>query len=66
MNIYYLAFHYQFVKDEASSNALLKMVEDERKRKNMFFDPFMGLANPDTMENWVRLGLEGHDFGVAG
>lgn len=42
------------------------MVEDEEKRSNMFNDPFMGLSNPDTMENWVRLGLEGHDFGVAG
>ena len=32
----------------------------------MFYDNFMGLNNPDTMENWVRLGLEGHDFGPAG
>ncbi|CAK57119.1 unnamed protein product (macronuclear) [Paramecium tetraurelia] len=66
LNIYYQGFHYQFVKDEASCNALLKMINDEQKRKDMFYDHFMGLGNPDTMENWVRLGLEGHNFGPAG
>ena len=62
----YLGFEHNFVKDEASAMALLAAEQDETKRKQMYYDEFMGIKSANTMENWVKMSLEGSEFGVAG
>jgi len=32
----------------------------------MYYDELMGIGSANTMENWIKMSLEGSEFGVAG
>lgn len=66
MNVYYLGFLYNLANTEEKALAFLAAEQNETKRKAMYHDEYMGLGNATTIENWIRLVLEGNDYGVAG